>query len=126
MARGGAHQPFCPGFKPGGLHSIFSDLKNALKYNMQIYKMGQSRGWPGGRGAAVCTVSAKFNSHQIYFTQLEKLGTSRTEGAAHLPVSNQTSYDVRVTCTDSTAGVCLSGTDASGASVGALCQKAYT
>ena len=91
--------------------------------------MGQSRGWPGGRGAAACAGGVEFNSHQIYFAQLEKLGTSRSEGAAHLPVSNQTSYDVSVTCTDSTAGVCLSGTvraERSGASVGALCQKAYT
>ena len=118
---------------------------------MQTYKMGQRRGWPGGESAAVGTEGAGFKTGwQRKKLENKKLGAHKLENpykklvvrnsrknialrerkvlrTFHL--ANQTAYDVSVTCTDSTAAVRFSGTDASEAGRRPHCARkptAYT
>ena len=113
--------------------------------------MGQRRGWPGGESAAVCTEGAGFKTGwQRKKLENKKLGAHKLENpykklvvrnsrknialrerkvlrTFHL--ANQTAYDVSVTCTDSTAAVRFSGTDASEAGRRPHCARkptAYT
>ena len=118
---------------------------------MQTYKMGQRRGWLGGESVAGGTEGAEFKTGwRRKKLENKKLGAHKLENPTKsslfairgknialrerkvlrtFHLANQTAYDVSVTCTDSTAAVRFSGTDASEAGRRPHCARkptAYT